>query len=101
MEQAGGELARIMSELLGRAPAQDAPVLAWAAVCGPVVAARTRALHFAGGRLRVQAADAAWRHQLAELELRYRQQFDVLLGPGKVRQIEFVAAGTQERENRR
>jgi ribosomal 50S subunit-associated protein YjgA (DUF615 family) len=94
MQPAGGELAKIMRELVRRAPAQDAPVMAWPAVCGQAVAARTRALQFAGGRLRVEVPDAVWRAQLAELESRYRGQFKLLLGREQVRQIEFVAKGT-------
>jgi hypothetical protein len=93
MERTGGALAQIMSELVRRAPAQDAPVMAWPAVCGQVVAERTRALQFSAGRLRVEVPDAAWGTQLAELEARYKGQFKSLLGHEKVRHIEFVTAG--------
>ena len=95
MERASADLQAIMSQLLRRAPAADAPVFAWPAICGPSVATRTRALRFAAGRLQVEAPDSAWRTQLAELEPRYRKQFDSLLGPGTVTQIEFVAATDQ------
>jgi hypothetical protein len=92
MEPAGAGLAQIMTELLQNAAPEDAPRFAWPVVCGPQVAARTRALSFAGGVLRVAAPDAAWRAQLVELEGRYRQQFERLLGAGKVQRIEFVVS---------
>ena len=95
MEQARSGLVKIMGELLGRAPAEEAPVLAWPAVCGQAVANRTRALDFNAGRLRVEVPDVAWRTQLAELELRYRKEFELVLGPGKVRKIDFVPAVPQ------
>jgi len=95
MERAAAALTNIMSELLRRVPVQDAPLLAWPAVCGQAVAARTRALQFAAGRLLIEVPDAAWRAQLAELEAHYRRQFAALLGRNQVRQIDFIAAGAK------
>ena len=53
------------------------------------VVADFRAREVAAGRLRVQVPDQAWRLQLTELELDYRQEFARLLGKGKVERIVF------------
>jgi hypothetical protein len=92
MEQAGQGLARIMEELLRVAPAGEAPLLAWPAICGAAVAGRTRALQFTGGVLRVQVPDNGWRLQLAQLEPQYLRGFELWLGKGKVRKVDFVVA---------
>jgi hypothetical protein len=90
MEQAGAGLTQIMAELLRGAAPQDAPVFAWPVVCGPAVAARTRAVLFARGVLHVEVSDTGWRTQLAELEGRYRGEYAQLLGANQVKRIEFV-----------
>ena len=90
MEPAGTGLAQIVAELLRGTPPADAPVFAWPVICGPSVAARTRALLFAGGLLRVGVPDQAWRVQLAELESRYVSEFNQLLGADRVQRVEFV-----------
>ena len=92
MESVGAGLAKIMAEWLRGTPPDDAPVFAWPVVCGPAVAARTRALLFAGGVLRVQVPDEGWCAQLLELEGRYRREYVGLLGANRVQRIEFVAS---------
>jgi hypothetical protein len=92
MEPAGAGLARIMAELLRGTPPDDAPVFAWPVICGAAVAERTKPLLFAGGVLRVAVSDQGWRGQLAELESRYLREFSRLLGPDRVRRIEFIVA---------
>ena len=90
LEPAGAVLAQIVADLLRGTSPEDAPVFAWPVICGSTVAARTRPLLFAGGMLRVGVPDAGWRTQLSELESRYVQQFNQLLGAGRVRRVEFV-----------
>ncbi len=90
MEPAGTGLAQVVAELLRGTSPEDAPVFAWPVICGSAVAARTRPLLFAGGVLRVGVPDQGWVTQLSELENRYVQQFNQLLGAGRVRRIEFI-----------
>ncbi len=90
MEHAGAELAKIMGELVRHAPPEEAPLLAWPAVCGTLVAGRTRALSFRAGVLRVEVPDATWRAQLSDLEPQYRSQCARLLGRAAIERIEFV-----------
>jgi hypothetical protein len=78
-----------MADLLRAQPAEEAAVLAWPLVCGREVAARTRAVAFAEGKLTVEVADPAWRRQLASFDSRYLAGFADLLGP-MVREIRFV-----------
>ena len=90
MQPAGSALPEVLGELLRAVPSDEAVRLAWPLVCGAKVAARTLPLEFSGGVLRVGVPDRAWCGQLAELELRYRQEFARLLGSEIVRQIVFV-----------
>ena len=92
MERAGTELQNIVADLLRRAPAEEAPLLAWPFVCGEAVARRTHAITYAQGVLRVEVPDKAWRAQLAELFPRYKTALNHLL-PDVVERIEFTLAG--------
>src|SRR5438132_12637777 len=67
MEHASVGLERIVASSLRRAPSGEGPVLAWPLACGQAVAARTTALEFADGVLRVQVPDAGWRAELQAL----------------------------------
>ncbi len=69
VEHAAPALEKIVGNRLRRAP--DAPLLAWPLACGSTVAARTRALDFARGVLRVEVPDAGWRAELQHLAPRY------------------------------
>src|SRR5437879_13746045 len=71
MEHASVGLERIVASSLRRAPSGEGPVLAWPLSCGQAVAARTTALEFADGGLRVQVPDAGWRAELQALALQY------------------------------
>src|SRR5258708_13252269 len=71
MEQAGAGLEKIVASGLRRAPAGQGPVLAWALACGHAVAARTRALDFVQGILRVEVPDWGWRAGLRALAPHY------------------------------
>ena len=60
-----------MARSLRKAPAGQAPLLAWPLACGSAVAARTRALDFTNGILRVEVSDPGWRRELQALAARY------------------------------
>jgi Dna[CI] antecedent, DciA len=62
---------RIIASNLRRAPAGEAPLLAWPLACGSTVAARTRAIEFCGGILKVEVPDVGWRSELQHLAPRY------------------------------
>jgi predicted nucleic acid-binding Zn ribbon protein len=93
MEQAGAGLLEIMAGLLRATPADEAPIMAWPAICGRGVAARTRALRFSAGVLFVETPDKTWQTQLLQLESGYLRAFATLLGKDRVKKIEFVVAG--------
>jgi len=89
MQTAGSVFPEFFADLLRETPLDQAVRMAWPAVCGAKVAARTATREFAAGRLRVEVPDHAWRVQLTELELDYRREFARLLGKGKVERIVF------------
>ena len=60
-----------MTESLRKTPASELPLLAWPMACGSAVAARTRAIEFSRGVLRVEVPDSAWRAELQHLAPRY------------------------------
>ena len=93
MEQIRTGLRNIMRDLLAKQAPEEAVVLAWPVVCGSQVAARTRAVVFAGGRLTVEVQDAAWRAQLANFVPQYLSGFAELIGP-VVNSIQFNVART-------
>jgi hypothetical protein len=59
--------------------------------CGSAVAARTRALEFSRGVLKVEVADAAWRAELQHLAPKYVAILN-RYGTG-VSRVEFVVRG--------
>ena len=71
MEHIRPSLEKIMSDALRRAPASEAPLLAWPVVAGATVAERTRALDFRSGVLRIEVPDTTWRQELVSLAPRY------------------------------
>ena len=89
MEHARAELQKIVINALRNAPQEQAPLLAWPVACGPTVAARTRALGFTDGVLRVEVPDRAWKAQLGELVPQYRSVLNQA-AKGLVSRIEFV-----------
>ncbi len=90
MQHVRAGLGKIAAQLVKQAPEEDAPALAWSVVAGSVVAGRTRVLARVGGRLRIEAADAGWRAELAGLEPQYRAAMNHLLKE-PVERIMFVA----------
>jgi hypothetical protein len=92
MEQAGLGIEKIVAASLRRAPAGAGPVLAWPVACGQAVAARTSALDFVDGILRVEVPDAGWRAELRSLAPQYLAVINRYTG-SSVRRIEFVVRG--------
>jgi hypothetical protein len=103
MEQVGAGLEKIVAGSLRRSPAGEGPLLAWALACGQAVAARTRAVGFAQGILRVEVPDAGWRAELQALAPQYLAVLNRYVAES-VGRIEFVivdkAAGEGARSTR-
>ena len=91
MEQVGAGLEKIVAGSLRRAPAGQGPLQAWALACGQAVAARTRAIDFTRGILRVQVPDAGWRIELQALAPQYLAVINRYLAESVTR-IEFVVS---------
>lgn len=91
MEQAGVGIEKIVAASLRRASAETGPVLAWPIACGQAVAARTLALDFADGILRVEVPDSGWRAELRSLAPQYLAVINRYTG-SNVRRIEFVVS---------
>ena len=69
--------------------------MAWPVACGSAVAARTRAIEFAEGVLRVQVPDAGWRRELQALAPRYVAALNRYLKDA-VTEVEFVVADRKQ-----
>jgi hypothetical protein len=95
MQPAGAGLDKVVARSLRKAPADQVPLLAWPLACGSAVAARTRALEFADGVLRVEVPDAGWRKELQALASRYVAALN-RYGTESVTRIEFVVAGRKQ-----
>ncbi len=93
MEPVGPALERIVASSLKRAPSGHGPVLAWPLACGQAVAARTRALDFAQGALRVEVPDAGWRAELQALAPQYLAIINRYTAES-VQRIEFLVPGS-------
>lgn len=93
MEQVGAGLEKIVAGSLRRAPAGQGPLQGWALACGQAVAARTRAIDFTQGILRVQVPDAGWRTELKALAPQYLAVINRYVVESVTR-IEFVVSDT-------
>ena len=91
MDPIGSEIDKVVAASLRRAPADLGPVLAWPIACGATVAARTVALNFASGVLRVEVSDAGWRSELQSLAAQYLAVIN-RYSTAAVQRIEFVLA---------
>ena len=96
MEQAGKGIEKVLAASVRRAPPGMGPVLAWPISCGPAVAARTVALAFAHGILRIEVPDAGWRAELQSLAPQYLAVLNRYTSEG-VRRLEFVMKGPDTR----
>ena len=92
MQPAASGLDKVVARSLRKAPAAEAPLLAWPVACGSAVAARTHAVEFAEGILRVEVPDAGWRRELQALAPRYVSALNRYL-KGAVTEVEFLVAG--------
>jgi hypothetical protein len=100
MEQVGAGLEKIVASSLRRAPAGQGPLLAWAMACGHAVAARTRALDFSQGILRVEVPDWGWRSELQALVPQYLAVINRYAAES-VKWVEFVVPEKAAREDAR
>jgi Dna[CI] antecedent, DciA len=100
MEQVGAGLEKIVAGSLRRSPAGEGPLLAWPLACGQAVAARTRAVGFAQGILRVEVPDAGWRAELQALSPQYLAVLNRYVAES-VRRIEFVIVDKAGNEDAR
>ena len=89
MEHVAPGLEKIVAAGLRRAPAGAGPGLAWPLACGQGVAARTKALDFAEGVLRVEVPDAGWRAELQSLAPQYLAVINRYVAES-VKRVEFV-----------
>jgi hypothetical protein len=94
MQQLKTGLEKIVAAGVRKAPAGRGPVLAWPLACGQAVAARTLALDFAQGTLRVQVPDAGWRRELKSLAAQYLAIVNRYASE-PVERIDFVLASGQ------
>src|SRR5215475_11753378 len=92
MQPASAGLDRVVARSVRKAPADQAPLLAWPLACGSAVAARTRAVEFADGVLHIEVPDAGWRRELQALAPRYLATLN-RYGAEGVNRVEFVLAG--------
>ena len=89
MEPARTALIKVLADILRRAPAEDAALVAWRLVAGPKVEARTTALDFRDGVLRVRVPDATWRNNLEPFAAEYLKSLNSYLTT-KASRITFV-----------
>jgi Dna[CI] antecedent, DciA len=92
LEKAGPGLEKIVANSLRRARGGEGPVLAWPVACGSAVAARTRALEFSQGVLRVEVPDQGWRKELQNFAPQYLAVMNRYVAES-VKRIEFVISG--------
>jgi hypothetical protein len=95
MEPARAALIKVLADILRRAPAEDAALVAWRLVCGPKVEARTTALDFRAGVLRVRVPDATWKNNLEPFAAEYLKSLNTYLTT-KVSRITFVLAAEEK-----
>jgi predicted nucleic acid-binding Zn ribbon protein len=100
MEQVGAGLEKIVASSLRRSPVGQGPLLAWSVACGQAVAARSKAVDFADGILRVEVPDRSWRTELQALAPQYLAVINRYVAES-VRRIEFVIAEKPAGENAR
>jgi Dna[CI] antecedent, DciA len=100
LEKIGAGLEEIVANSLRRARAGEGPVLAWPVACGSAVAARTRALEFSQGVLRVEVPDQGWRKELQNFAPQYLAVMNRYVAES-VKRIEFVISGHQYADHSR
>ncbi|HEV2114184.1 MAG TPA: DUF721 domain-containing protein [Terriglobales bacterium] len=96
MQPAREGLLKIVADALRRAPAEQAPLLAWPLVCGARVAERTEATSFQDGVLNINVPDETWRAQLQSMAPQYLAGLERMIGK-HVERVEFVAISGKRR----
>ena len=84
-------LQKVVAHSLKKVPDKQGPVLAWPLACGSAVAARTRALEYGNGVLRVEVPDPGWKRELQALAPQYLAVLNRYVGES-VNRIEFAVA---------
>lgn len=91
METSAAVLARVLA---GAGLARELPgwraVHEWAAIVGPRVARRTRAVAFREGTLIVEVDGSPWMHHMRFMEHDVLRNIDTAIGAGHVRALRFV-----------
>jgi len=80
MQPARNNLQSVAARVLKGAAPEDAVVLAWPLACGSAVAARTSAIAFEDGTLRVRVPDRGWQFQLEAFSPQYAQKIAQICG---------------------
>ena len=91
MQHVAPGLEKIVATSLRQASAGEGPVLAWPLACGTAVAARTKAVGFTEGVLRVEVPNTGWRAELQALAPQYVAVINRYVAES-VKRVEFVIA---------
>jgi len=91
VEQARNGIEKVVAASLRQSSPGTGPVLAWPVACGHAVAARTTALDFVDGVLRVEVPDIGWKAELQSLAAQYVAVINRYTRE-KVRRVEFLIA---------
>lgn len=81
---------QVLGTLLANLPPQlrdDAPVLAWPVIAGGLMGRRVRARACRQGVLQLETSDSAWSHEVARATPIILREYERLLGPGQVREL--------------
>jgi hypothetical protein len=97
MEPARAGFHKIVVDILRRAPVEDAALIAWRLICGNTVDARTTALDFKNGVLRVKVPDSTWRANLEEFTPQYLESLNRML-TDKFERIVFVTERAESKK---
>ena len=91
MERAGRVISRTKLAA-GAVCLEELACAGWPAAVGKKIAAHTRAIALAGGRLRVEVEDAIWQRQLSVLKRQILKRLEEVVGTSVVRDVEYRVA---------
>ena len=80
MQSTRRDLKNLTAHILKGTEPSEAVVVAWPLACGSAVAARTEAVDFVNGTLRVRVPDSGWKAQLEDFSQTYLQKLSELSG---------------------
>ena len=91
-------VSRILESALREAGVADrladrAPLLQWAAIVGPEIAAHVRAVDLDGSVLVLEADHGAWRQEVSMLATSIVEKFNARFGEGTVSQLQWRQGG--------